>query len=168
MTDRDNQTASKLDVGEGDWKKPIGSITPFLLSVSLIIQATQETHDHVAKLLRGVRGLIQSRDRQPDEPTVLEPVGPSLRGPAEPTALGLVEPTALGLVEPSLRGPAEPSDAIPALPTKRPSLRSRVNSQPRTSSVVPASRPRVQVSFSTSCAGKSKNSSLATGRRRTL
>ncbi len=149
---REQQTVSKLDVGEGDRKKPIGSITPFLLSVSLIIEATPETHDQVANLLRGVRGLVDSRDRQAvaepgrlePSPSTLEPVEPSLRGSEEPTVLEPVEPSAVEPAEPSLRGPAEPSDAIPALPTERPNLRSRLNSRPRTSPVVPASRPRVR------------------------
>jgi len=44
--------------------KPVGSITPFFLSISLIIECTSEAHEEIANLLRGLRNLVWSRDRQ--------------------------------------------------------------------------------------------------------
>ena len=40
-----------------DAAKPIGAITPFFLSISLIIRHTAEVHDQVADLLRQLRRL---------------------------------------------------------------------------------------------------------------
>jgi hypothetical protein len=45
---------------------PVGSITPFFLSQSVIIRHTDEVHKEVGALLRGLRGLpaLQGRERQ--------------------------------------------------------------------------------------------------------
>src|SRR5207253_7444705 len=40
-----------------DTAQPIGSITPFFLSISLIIRHTAEVHDQIADLLRQLRRL---------------------------------------------------------------------------------------------------------------
>ena len=45
------------DAGGLDTAQPIGSITPFFLSISLIIRHTAEVHDQVADLLRQLRRL---------------------------------------------------------------------------------------------------------------
>ncbi len=46
----------------GDPSRPTGEITPFFLSVSLIIRCTPEVHEEVANLLRGLRRLQEARD----------------------------------------------------------------------------------------------------------
>ena len=48
----------KEDVASG---KP-GSITPFFLTISLIVRHTPEAHEDVARLLRGLREFVKSRD----------------------------------------------------------------------------------------------------------
>ena len=42
--------------------EPTGAITPFFLSISLIIRCTQDVHDEVADLLRGLRRLQDARE----------------------------------------------------------------------------------------------------------
>ena len=56
----------------------MGSITPFYLSVSLIIDCTGEVHDDLATFFRGLRDLINSRNRDP----ITTHVGPAPVGPA--------------------------------------------------------------------------------------
>src|SRR5262249_48343677 len=45
------------DAGGLDTARPIGAITPFFLSISLIVRHTAEVHDQVADLLRQLRRL---------------------------------------------------------------------------------------------------------------
>ena len=45
-------------------RPPVGSITPFYLSMSLIIECTPEVHDQVANFLRQLRDLVFARERQ--------------------------------------------------------------------------------------------------------
>ncbi len=42
--------------------KPAGAITPFYLSISLIVRCTPEVHEEVANLLRGLRRLQDARE----------------------------------------------------------------------------------------------------------
>ena len=49
--------------GQDGRTKPVGSITPFYLSVSLIIRHTPEVHDEVADLLRKLRRLVEAREK---------------------------------------------------------------------------------------------------------
>src|SRR5262249_40367145 len=42
--------------------RTVGQITPFSLSISLIIRHTMEGHDEVANLLRNLRRLLDSRE----------------------------------------------------------------------------------------------------------
>lgn len=43
--------------------RTVGQITPFYLSISLIVRHTGEVHDEVAQLLRGLRDVLAARDR---------------------------------------------------------------------------------------------------------
>ena len=49
------------EVGKPYSRLPDGSITPFYLSISLIIRRTPEVHEEVANLLRGLRRLAEAR-----------------------------------------------------------------------------------------------------------
>jgi RNA polymerase sigma factor (sigma-70 family) len=57
---------------------PDGSITPFFLSISLIVRHTPEVHGEVAELLRSLRTLIEARE---DPGMVLEEEEERLGGP---------------------------------------------------------------------------------------
>jgi RNA polymerase sigma factor (sigma-70 family) len=74
--------------------KTVGTITPFYLSISLIISHTPEVHEEVAELLRKLRRLLDSRqhpggvrgyDRDQEAPGLATPSGKSeLTPPASP------------------------------------------------------------------------------------
>ena len=51
---------------------PVGSITPFYLSMSLIIECTPEVHDQVANFLRQLRDLVFARERRTMPPVTTE------------------------------------------------------------------------------------------------
>ncbi|MFI5456316.1 MAG: RNA polymerase sigma factor [Isosphaerales bacterium] len=59
-----HEISSNIVGGRRGQTKPVGSITPFFLSISLIIQCTPEAHKEIASLLRRLRNVIESRDRQ--------------------------------------------------------------------------------------------------------
>jgi len=59
-----NEISSNITGGRRGQTKPIGSIAPFYLTFSLVIRCTSEAHQEIHVLLRGLRNLIESRDRQ--------------------------------------------------------------------------------------------------------
>jgi len=67
-----------------DAAEPGGSITPFSLSLSLIVRTQAETHEKVATLLRGLRGLDYVRDNPGKRLEDLEEEEERIAGPTEP------------------------------------------------------------------------------------
>jgi RNA polymerase sigma factor (sigma-70 family) len=60
----------------------VGSITPFLLSISLIVRCKPVVHDELAGFLRRLRDLVDSRDAAGRDPELLtDPVPQSVAGP---------------------------------------------------------------------------------------
>jgi RNA polymerase sigma factor (sigma-70 family) len=107
--------------GRGDGpSRPVGSITPFFLSISLIVRQTPEVHEEVAELLRGLRRLLDSTE---NPGVVLEEEEERLGLPhqAHPTDPKPVTPQPIGgkaLIPPSLKNPAAAgsSNAKPVTP----------------------------------------------------
>jgi hypothetical protein len=72
--------------------KPVSTIVPFYLSISLIIKCTPEGHDQVASLLRGLRELLEPTEQGPVRPVPNEPhkspqpASTDLAFPTRPTA----------------------------------------------------------------------------------
>jgi hypothetical protein len=69
----------------------VGSITPYFLSISLIIRCTAETHEQVGNLLRGLRNVIYARDhygieeRATDSKAAAAAAAPASRAEAVPS-----------------------------------------------------------------------------------
>jgi RNA polymerase sigma factor (sigma-70 family) len=63
VTDR-----ARSSIGQGGQSKPMGSIIPFFLSISLVVRCTAETHTRVAHLLRGMRDVVNARDANAQRP----------------------------------------------------------------------------------------------------
>jgi len=79
-------SANPSQVGRPVDSKRVGSITPFFLSVSLIIRCTPEIHAQVGSLLKNLREVVETRDRngrQEPSATSLE-TAPSRQAPEPP------------------------------------------------------------------------------------
>jgi RNA polymerase sigma factor (sigma-70 family) len=93
-----SESGQRGRASEGDGRtRPTGSITPFFLSISLIVNCTPEIHNQVATLLLGLRELLNARDnRTVDDvanrltdrlkPPQLSPRDPKLVSPAKQPA----------------------------------------------------------------------------------
>ena len=67
VDEKGNVLAPALDLAassarQGGQPQPVGSITPFFVSISLIIRCLPETHLQVAGLLKGLRDVVCARD----------------------------------------------------------------------------------------------------------
>jgi len=79
-------SANPSQVGRPVDSKRVGSITPFFLSVSLIIRCTPEIHAQVGSLLKNLREVVETRDRNGrQEPSATSPeTAPSRQAPEPP------------------------------------------------------------------------------------
>jgi RNA polymerase sigma factor (sigma-70 family) len=89
---RGQTVPSRITGGKAIPPERQGTITPFFLSISLIIRCTPEKHEQVANLLRGLRLFVDSRESpgvvfdRPSEPTELPATGTQPVKPAPPPA----------------------------------------------------------------------------------
>ncbi len=118
-TDISSQFLSSKRAKKAASSKPVGAITPFYLSISLIVRCTPEVHDDVANLLRGLRRLQDARENpnvvlEQEEGKPGYHLRPIVSEPADPQPTDAKAATPTYLVNP-VRD--HPTDAKAATPT---------------------------------------------------
>jgi Sigma-70, region 4 len=84
----------QMDDASGHADRHGNRMVPFYPSIGLIVRCPQEAHDQVAKLLRGLRGVLEARDARTARPDPSEVPGADANPPIKPSRPAETSPPA--------------------------------------------------------------------------